>query len=85
MKVYINWLDKEAISQEDYDRRVAELAADYVDDDDLLHGYLEDRYSAFELFTMSEEERTDVRGDFAEWCHRKAEDEMAEDFEDYEF
>jgi hypothetical protein len=85
MKVYVNWQEEKIISQEQYDQRVAELAADYVDDDSLLDSYLEDRYVPLELFTMSEEERTEVRGDFAEWCHRKAEDEMAEDFEDYEF
>jgi hypothetical protein len=84
MKVYVNWQAEEIISQEQYDQRVAELAADHVDDDSLLDDYLFHRCSSFELFTMSEEERTEVRGDYAEWCHRKAEEEMAEDYEDYE-
>jgi hypothetical protein len=56
-----------------------------MDTDSLLDDYLEDRYAALELFTMSEEERTDVQGDFAEWCHHSAENEMIEDFEEYEF
>lgn len=84
MKVYVNWQAEEIISQEQYDQRVAELAADYVDDDSLLDDYLFHRCSSLELFTMSEEERTEVRGDYAEWCHRKAEDDLSEDFEEYE-
>lgn len=85
MKVYVNWQAEEIISQEQYDQRVAALAADYVDDDSLFDSYLFDHYTSLELFDMTEEERTDVQGDFAGWCHRKAEDEMSEDFEDYEF
>jgi hypothetical protein len=85
MKVYVNWQAEEIISQEQYDQRVAELAADHVDDDSLFDDYLFHRYSSLKLFDMSEEKRTEVRGDFAEWCHREAGEEMAEDFENYEF
>jgi hypothetical protein len=85
MKVYVNWQAQEIISQEQYDQRVAALAADFMDTDSLRDDYLEDRYAALELFTMSEEGRTDVQGDFAEWCHHSAENEMIEDFEEYEF
>lgn len=84
MKVYVNWQAEEVISQEQYDQRVAELAADYVDDDSLLDDYLEDRYTSLALFTMSEEERAEVRGDFAEWCHHSAENALVEDFDEYE-
>lgn len=85
MKVYVNWQAEEIISQEQYDQRVAALAADYVDDDSLFDSYLFDRYTSLELFDMSEAERTEVRGNFAEWCHSKAEADLDEDFEEYEF
>ena len=85
MKVYVNWQTKEVISQEQYNQRIAALAAEYVDDDSLLDDYLEDRYTSLELFNMSEEERAEVRGDFAEWCYHGAENALIEDFEEYEF
>jgi hypothetical protein len=84
MKVYVDWHEEEVISQEQYDERVAARAADYVDDDSLLDTYLENRYTSLALFTMSEEERAEVRGDFAEWCHREAESNLSEDFDEYE-
>jgi hypothetical protein len=84
MKVYANWRIEEVISKEKYEEQIAKTAADYVDDDDMLAEFLGDLHSRFELFNMTEEERAEVRGDFAEWCHRKAEDDLDEDWQEYE-
>ena len=85
MKVYVNWQTKEIISQAHYYRLIAATATEYEADDGLLDDYLEDRYTSLELFRMPEEERTEVRSDFAEWCYNSAKNALVEDFDEYEF
>ena len=71
------------ISEEQYEKLVADKKAEFEKDDGEFEEYLADNYSWKEVFGMSEDEKAEVRFKYAEKCADWARDELEQDW-DYE-
>lgn len=71
------------ISEEQYEKLVADRKEELVKDDGGFEDYLADNYSWTEVFEMNEDEKTEVRVDYADKCAEWARDDLEEDW-DYE-
>ena len=71
------------ISEEQYEKLVADRKAELEKDDGEFEDYLADNYSWKEIFEMSEDEKAEVRFEYAEKCADLARDDLEKDW-DYE-
>ena len=71
------------ISEEQYEELVADRKAELEKDENEFKDYLSDNYSYREIFDMSEDEKAEVRAEYADKCVDWARDDLEEDW-DYE-
>jgi hypothetical protein len=71
------------ISEERFEELVADRKEQLEKDDGSFEDYLADNYSWKEVFDMSEDEKAEVRAEYADKCVDWARDDLEEDW-DYE-
>lgn len=71
------------ISEEQYEKLVAERKEELVKSEGEFEDYLSDNYSYKEIFDMDEDEKAEVRAEYANRCADWARDDLEEDW-DYE-
>ena len=71
------------ISEEQYEKLVAERKEELVKSEGEFEDYLSDNYSLKEVFDMNEDEKAEVRAEYANRCADWARDDLEEDW-DYE-
>lgn len=71
------------ISEEQFEELVADRKAELEKDENEFEEYLSDNYSLREVFEMSEDEKAEVRAEYADKCVDWARDDLEEDW-DYE-
>jgi hypothetical protein len=71
------------ISEEQYEKLVAERKEELVKSEGEFEDYLSDNYSYKEIFDMDEDEKAEVRAEYADKCADWARDDLEEDW-DYE-
>lgn len=71
------------ISEEQYEKLVADRKEELVKSEDEFEDYLSDNYSYKEIFDMDEDEKAEVRAEYAVKCADWARDDLEEDW-DYE-
>lgn len=83
-RAYGDWYDQpDLISEEQYEKLIADRKAEFEKDDGEFEDYLADNYSWREVFGMSEDEKTEVRFEYAEKCADWARDNLEAEW-DYE-
>lgn len=83
-RVYGYGYDKpDLISEEQYEELVADRRKELEKDDGEFEDYLSDNYSYKEIFDMDEDEKAEVRAEYANKCADWARDDLEEDW-DYE-
>ena len=83
-RVYGYGYDKpDLISEEQYEELVADRKEELVKDDGEFEDYLADNYSWTEVFEMNEDEKAEVRAEYAVKCADWARDDLEDDW-DYE-
>ena len=71
------------ISEEQFEELVADRKAELENNESEFEDYLSDNYSYREIFDMSEDEKAEVRAEYADKCVDWARDDLEEDW-DYE-
>ena len=71
------------ISEEQFEELVADRKAELEKDENEFEEYLSDNYSLKEVFDMNEDEKAEVRAEYADKCVDWARDDLEEDW-DYE-
>ena len=83
-RVYGYGYDKpDLISEEQYEELVADRKEELEKSGNDFEDYLSDNYSLKEVFDMNEDERAEVRAEYAQQCADWARDDLEEDW-DYE-
>ena len=80
MRVYVNWETQEIVGPNQVEEIIDRKLSDYLENDDLLEIYLEERYSLSEVWHMDDRQKESVMEDYA--IHHK---EQAEEWFDNEF
>lgn len=75
--------NSDLISEEQFEKLVAIRKAELENNDGEFEDYLADNYSWREIFEMNEDEKAEVRAEYAEKCADWARDDLEEDW-DYE-
>ncbi len=82
--LYVNWRKKEIITDEEFKQRIEDEIENYFDDYD-FNKWLNNNYSATEIWNMSTEESDEVDNEFEDWCKEEAERNLlADGWEEYE-
>lgn len=56
VKVYVNWYDREVINEKVFNEKVEEVTADYKEDKCFFDEWLDEHYSANEIWGFDEEQ-----------------------------
>ena len=73
------------ISEEKFEELVADRKKELENNDGEFEDYLADNYSWKEIFEMNEDERAEVRSEYADRCVDWARDELNDDWDYNEF
>ena len=84
VKVYVNWYNREVINEKEFEKKVEETTQDYKEDKCFFDEWLNDHYSANEVWNLNEEERKEVQKDFLIRCEELGVRDVREDWEEEE-
>ena len=82
--VYINWNEREVISEKEYKEKIEKSANEYVESHADFADWLNDQYRADDIWEMPESDRIAVKEDYCETCRIWAEDEVNDYWKPYE-
>ena len=74
VKLYVNWSDREILSENEMESRLKGKASAMVKDDDEFDDWLGEIYNCVDIFNMSEEEKAQIRQKWEEECLEYAQD-----------
>jgi hypothetical protein len=86
-RAYGHGYDKpDLISEEQYEELVADRKKELVESESDFEDYLEDNYCSYkEIFDMDEDEKAEVRAEYADKCADWAREDLEEDWDYEEF
>lgn len=82
VKVYVNFCSGEVISKEEYAERAQEGTSEYLENHNTFCEFLEEKYTHYELFTMTDEEKADLRDRFEDYCRETWENNDSGEWEE---
>ena len=68
IKVFVDWQNEEILTEEEYDKRVKEMAEDLRTNDYIFSEFLEERYSHRELWDADEKQRAKIMEHWVDQC-----------------
>lgn len=74
--IYVNWEDKEILNEAEYKVKLKEKTCDFVADDYYFDLWLNEHYTAIEIWNMSKEEKEEINSQWIKACHNDAEKEL---------
>lgn len=80
VKVYVNWYDREVINEKVFNEKVEEATTDYKEDEYFFAEWLDEHYSANEIWGFNEEQRKEVRSNFLIKCEELGEKDVRDDW-----
>ena len=84
MKVFVNWETQEVIGPNQVEETIDRKLSDYLENDDLLEIYLEERYTPAEVWHMDDKQKKDIMKDFIAYQREYVEDQFDKEFCEYE-
>lgn len=60
VKVYVNWIDEEILSEKEFQNRVNEVVAEIMEDEDDFSRICDREFTSFELFCMDSKNKDDI-------------------------
>lgn len=84
IKIYVDYENQEVLTEESYKKVLAERAKSYMANNENFEDWLNDRYSAFEIFKMKSHELDKVVERWEGVCETDAEEDMGFEFQAYE-
>ena len=79
VQIYINWNEQEVMTQEEYERIRDDRLDEKLQDDWDFNEWLAGEYNLYEIFSMSEDEKDEVRDRYSAWCADCVADGMRDD------
>ncbi len=79
VKVFVDWWNKEILTEEEHNKRAREMAEDFRTSDYNFSEFLEEHYSHRELFEANEKERATIMECWVDKCLEDAYDELGYD------
>ena len=84
VKIYVNWFDREVINEKEFEEKVEKITKVYKEDEDFFDVWLNEHYSADEVWKLDEEKRKEVRSDFLIKCEELGVRDVRENWEENE-
>lgn len=84
IKIYVDYENKEVLTEEQYKEALTEKAKAYKADDGAFRDWLNDNYEAFKIFNMKSHELEKVMERWEGVCEADAEDDMSIELAEYE-
>ena len=84
MRVYVNWETQEVVGPNQIETFIDQKLSDYLEDDELLEIYLEERYTLVEVWYMDDKQRESVMEDYAAYQREYVEKQFDNNFSEYE-
>ena len=79
VQVYINWVDREVMTQEEYERMRDDRLDEKLQDDWDFNEWLAGEYNLNEVFDMTDDDKDEVRERYQRYCEECVEDGMRDD------
>lgn len=84
IKIYVDYENQEVLTEEDYKKALAERTKSYKANDENFEDWLNDRYTAFEIFNKNGVELDKVVERWEGVCEADAEEDMCRELTEYE-
>lgn len=84
IKIYVDYENQAVLTEEQYKEALTERAKSYKTDDPAFEEWLNNRYSASEIFKMKSHELEKVMERWESICQDDAEDDMNMELTEYE-
>ena len=68
IKVFVDWREEKILSEFEYNEKIQQMIGMIEDDDDLFNDWLNERYSAYLILKMTEEEKDMIQKSWEEEC-----------------
>lgn len=68
IKVFVDWREEKILSEFEYNEKIQQMIEMIEDDDDLFNDWLNERYSAYLILKMTEEEKDMIQKSWEEEC-----------------
>lgn len=82
VKVYVNFCSGEVITREEYSERMQEGTLEYFENLSTFREFLEENYTHYDLFTMTDEGKADLKDKFEDYCRETWENNDAGEWEE---
>lgn len=84
IKIYVDYENREVLTEENYKEALAERAKSYKVDEPAFEDWLIDQYSAYEIFKMKSHKLDKIVEKWGDVCESDAEEDMGREFTEYE-
>ena len=84
MLVYVNWETQEVIGPNQVETIIDRKLSDYLEDDDLLEVYLEERYTFAAVWHMNDRQKENIMEDYTVYQKEQADEWFDDEFCEYE-
>lgn len=84
IKVYINWREREILTEDEYKELQEQKARNLFDDEDEFKDWLNCDYSASEIFEMTAEERLEIQKRWDDYCVNETQDNLEYEWDEIE-
>lgn len=84
MRVYVNWETQEIVGPNQIEALIDQKFSDYLEDDQLLEEYLEERYTLSAIWYMDDEQKESVMEDYTTYQREYVEKQFDNNFCEYE-
>lgn len=84
MFVYVNWETQEVVGPNQVETIIDRKLSDYLEDDDLLEDYLEERYTLAAVWRMDDRRKESIMEDYTAYQKEQAEEWFDDEFCEYE-
>lgn len=74
--VYVNWNDAEIISEAEYEAKLEDETNGFAADEYQFAQWLNEHYSADEIWDMNDGEKEEVKADWLKYCREGMEEEL---------
>ena len=76
VKVYVNWQERQILSESEFSEMIADRTQKKLDDDYEFSYFLERAYLHSEVFRLTAEEKDEIYKEFQEYCREEAETDI---------
>lgn len=81
--VYVNWETQEVVGGHQADEVIDRKLSEYLEDDDLLEAYLDERFSLSEIWNMDAKQKKEVFEEYTDYQKEEAEGWFDDEFCEY--